>query len=58
DDRVSDKKEPIMVQEAFPYVIVVQGPPKVRKSLLIKLLLEHYTNEKHVCIQGPITIAS
>ncbi|KAI3844795.1 hypothetical protein MKX03_024337, partial [Papaver bracteatum] len=58
DDRVCDKKEPSMVQEAAPYVIVVQGPPKVGKSLLIKLLLEHYTNEKHVCIQGPITIAS
>ncbi|KAI3906426.1 hypothetical protein MKW92_040531 [Papaver armeniacum] len=58
DKEYSDKKEPSMVQEAAPYVIVVQGPPKVGKSLLIKLLLEHYTNEKHVCIQGPITIAS
>ncbi|RZC81702.1 hypothetical protein C5167_044273 [Papaver somniferum] len=31
--------------ERPPYVIVVHGPPKVGKSLLISSLIEHYTEE-------------
>ncbi|MCL7028002.1 hypothetical protein MKW94_000541 [Papaver nudicaule] len=54
----ADKKEPSMVEEAAaaPYVIVVHGPPKVGKSLLIKSLIEHFTEKNHARIQAPITI--
>ncbi|KAI3886656.1 hypothetical protein MKX03_034750, partial [Papaver bracteatum] len=40
-----------------PYIVLVQGPPNVGKSLLIKSLVKHYT-EQHMIddIQGPITI--
>ncbi|KAI3854944.1 hypothetical protein MKX03_009102 [Papaver bracteatum] len=40
-----------------PYVVLVQGPPNVGKSLLIKSLVKHFTME-HIMndIQGPITI--
>ncbi|KAI3895552.1 hypothetical protein MKX03_025826 [Papaver bracteatum] len=51
----ADKKEPSMVEEA-PYVIVVHGPPKVGKSLLIKSLIKHYTKQNLDNIQGPITV--
>ncbi|KAI3895553.1 hypothetical protein MKX03_025827 [Papaver bracteatum] len=51
----ADKKEPSMVEEA-PYVIVVHGPPKVGKSLLIKSLINHYTKQNLDNIQGPITV--
>ncbi|KAL6194280.1 hypothetical protein ACLB2K_035364 [Fragaria x ananassa] len=43
-----------------PFVVLVHGPPKVGKSLLIKCLVKHYT--KHdlpsASVQGPITIVS
>ncbi|XP_026430458.1 ribosome biogenesis protein BMS1 homolog [Papaver somniferum] len=40
-----------------PYIVLVQGPPNVGKSLMIKSLIKHYT-EQHMIddIQGPITI--
>ncbi|KAI3917941.1 hypothetical protein MKW98_000175, partial [Papaver atlanticum] len=41
------KKEPSMVDEAAPYVIVVHGPPKVGKSLLIDSLIKYYTSSNH-----------
>ncbi|MCL7029351.1 hypothetical protein MKW94_001903 [Papaver nudicaule] len=44
--------------EQAPYVIVVHGPPKVGKSLLIKSLIKHYTEQNLVHVQGPITIVS
>ncbi|KAI3913251.1 hypothetical protein MKW92_046680 [Papaver armeniacum] len=51
----ADKKEPSSVEEA-PYVIVVHGPPKVGKSLLIKSLIKQYTDQNLDKIQGPITV--
>ncbi|KAI3934412.1 hypothetical protein MKW92_027506 [Papaver armeniacum] len=40
-----------------PFLILVQGPPKVGKSLLIKSLVNHFTMEEHRNdIQGPVTI--
>ncbi|TXG72756.1 hypothetical protein EZV62_001335 [Acer yangbiense] len=44
--------------EAPPYVIVVQGPPQVGKSLLIKSLVKHYTKHNVPEVRGPITIVS
>lgn len=44
--------------EPAPYVIVVQGPPKVGKSLLIKSLVKHYTKQNLPEVRGPITIVS
>lgn len=41
-----------------PYVVVVQGPPKVGKSLLIKCLVKHYTKHNLPDVRGPITIVS
>ncbi|KAI3843938.1 hypothetical protein MKW92_041010 [Papaver armeniacum] len=40
-----------------PFLILVQGPPKVGKSLLIKSLVNHFTMEEDGNdIQGPVTI--
>ncbi|KAH0728391.1 hypothetical protein KY284_004256 [Solanum tuberosum] len=44
--------------EPAPYVIVVQGPPKVGKSLLIKSLVKHYTKQNLPEVRGPIIIVS
>lgn len=44
--------------EPAPYVIVVQGPPQVGKSLLIKSLVKHYTKHNLPDVRGPITIVS
>ncbi|WMV11771.1 hypothetical protein MTR67_005156 [Solanum verrucosum] len=44
--------------EPAPYAIVVQGPPKVGKSLLIKSLVKHYTKQNLPEVRGPITIVS
>uniref|UniRef100_A0A1D1YB91 Ribosome biogenesis protein BMS1 n=1 Tax=Anthurium amnicola TaxID=1678845 RepID=A0A1D1YB91_9ARAE len=41
-----------------PYVIVVHGPPKVGKSLLIKSLVKHYTKHNLPDVRGPITVVS
>ncbi|XP_026430720.1 ribosome biogenesis protein BMS1 homolog isoform X1 [Papaver somniferum] len=46
-------------EPAPPYIVVVQGPPNVGKSLLIKSLVNYFTNvEEHNMddIRGPITI--
>ncbi|KAI3834763.1 hypothetical protein MKW92_029559 [Papaver armeniacum] len=51
----ADKRDPSAVDEA-PYVIVVHGPPKVGKSLLIKSLIKHYTDQSLENIQGPIMV--
>ncbi|KAI3895555.1 hypothetical protein MKX03_025829, partial [Papaver bracteatum] len=51
----ADNKDPSAVEEA-PYVIVVHGPPKVGKSLLIKSLVKHYTKQNRDNIHGPITV--
>ncbi|OVA17009.1 Elongation factor [Macleaya cordata] len=44
--------------EPAPFVIVVHGPPKVGKSLLIKSLVKHYTKHNLTEVRGPITIVS
>ncbi|KAK7264372.1 hypothetical protein RJT34_31980 [Clitoria ternatea] len=44
--------------EPAPYVIVVQGPPQVGKSLLIKSLVKHFTKHNLPDVRGPITIVS
>ncbi|XP_061353794.1 uncharacterized protein LOC133298512 isoform X2 [Gastrolobium bilobum] len=44
--------------EPAPYVVVVQGPPQVGKSLLIKSLINHYTKHNLPDVRGPITIVS
>ncbi|KAK9273456.1 hypothetical protein L1049_018266 [Liquidambar formosana] len=44
--------------EPAPYVVVVHGPPKVGKSLLIKSLVKHYTKHNLPEVRGPITIVS
>lgn len=44
--------------EPPPYVVVVHGPPKVGKSLLIKSLVKHYTKHNLPEVRGPITIVS
>ncbi|KAH9611759.1 hypothetical protein KSS87_009023 [Heliosperma pusillum] len=41
-----------------PFVIVVHGPPKVGKSLLIKCLVKHYTKHNLPDVRGPVTIVS
>ncbi|TYI07561.1 hypothetical protein ES332_A10G236100v1 [Gossypium tomentosum] len=44
--------------ELPPFVVVVQGPPQVGKSLLIKTLVKHYTKHNLPDVRGPITIVS
>ncbi|KAK9132178.1 hypothetical protein Scep_011706 [Stephania cephalantha] len=44
--------------EPAPYVVLVQGPSKVGKSLLIKSLVKHYTKQNLPVVRGPITIVS
>ncbi|CAK9156227.1 unnamed protein product [Ilex paraguariensis] len=46
------------IGEPAPYVVLVQGPPKVGKSLLIKSLVKHYTKHNLPEVRGPITIVS
>ncbi|XP_006651345.1 ribosome biogenesis protein bms1 [Oryza brachyantha] len=52
---------PIMdrsIGEPPPFVVVVQGPPQVGKSLLIKCLVKHYTKQNLSEVCGPITVVS
>ncbi|KAL6533954.1 Glycoside hydrolase 2 (Mannanase, beta-galactosidase) [Orobanche hederae] len=44
--------------EPAPFVVVVQGPPQVGKSLLIKSLVKHYTKQNLPEVRGPVTIVS
>ncbi|KAK6233782.1 hypothetical protein QUC31_006188 [Theobroma cacao] len=44
--------------EPPPFVVVVQGPPQVGKSLVIKSLVKHYTKHNLPEVRGPITIVS
>ena len=39
-------------------VVLVQGPPGVGKSLLIKALIQHYTRHSLPNPQGPITLVA
>ncbi|GJN02820.1 hypothetical protein PR202_ga20206 [Eleusine coracana subsp. coracana] len=52
---------PIMdrsIGEPPPFVVVVQGPPQVGKSLLIKCLVKRYTKQNLSEVCGPITVVS
>ncbi|CAA0172743.1 unnamed protein product [Arabidopsis thaliana] len=42
--------------EAPPFVVVVQGPPGVGKSLVIKSLVKEFTKQNVPEVRGPITI--
>ncbi|KAI3893124.1 hypothetical protein MKW92_027654 [Papaver armeniacum] len=44
NNQKNNPNEESIIQPA-PYVIVVHGPPKVGKTLLIKSLLKHYSNQ-------------
>ncbi|MCL7048306.1 hypothetical protein MKW94_009594 [Papaver nudicaule] len=44
--------------EPVPYVVLVQGPPNVGKSLLIKSLVKVFTKRYLNNIRGPITVVS
>ncbi|KAJ3682923.1 hypothetical protein LUZ60_013150 [Juncus effusus] len=46
------------IGEPPPFVVVVQGPPQVGKSLLIKCLVKHYTKHNLHEVRGPITVVS
>uniref|UniRef100_K4A518 Bms1-type G domain-containing protein n=1 Tax=Setaria italica TaxID=4555 RepID=K4A518_SETIT len=46
------------IGEPPPFVVVVQGPPQVGKSLLIKCLVKHYTKQNLSEVHGPITVVS
>ncbi|OII71356.1 hypothetical protein cand_025150 [Cryptosporidium andersoni] len=41
-----------------PYVVIVQGPPGVGKSTLIRSLVKHYTKYNLNIVEGPITLVS
>ncbi|KFK23541.1 hypothetical protein AALP_AAs66918U000300 [Arabis alpina] len=45
-------------QSPPPYIVVVQGPPGVGKSLVIKSLVKHVTHESLPEVKGPITIVT
>ncbi|KAI3908837.1 hypothetical protein MKW98_029387, partial [Papaver atlanticum] len=57
DESTDDETEDPIIQPA-PYIIVVHGPPKVGKSLLIKSLVKYYTKHDVADIAGPITIVA
>ncbi|KAJ7542996.1 hypothetical protein O6H91_09G021300 [Diphasiastrum complanatum] len=44
--------------EPPPFVVVVQGPPQVGKTLLIQSLVKHYTKHNLSDVRGPITVVS
>ncbi|RZC62467.1 hypothetical protein C5167_024239 [Papaver somniferum] len=45
-----------MEEEPAPLIILVQGPPKVGKSLLIKSLIKYLTDQHLTDDQGPFAI--
>ncbi|XP_026389443.1 ribosome biogenesis protein BMS1 homolog isoform X2 [Papaver somniferum] len=45
-------------EEPVPYVVLVQGPPKVGKSMLIKSLAKFFTMHHLDNVRGPITVVS
>ncbi|KAI3914178.1 hypothetical protein MKW92_040513 [Papaver armeniacum] len=47
---------PTIEEEPAPYIIVVQGPPNVGKTTLIKSLVKYYTKQHLNDVQGPVTV--
>ena len=43
-------------EEPPPFVVVVQGPPSVGKTTLVRSLIRHYTKQTVNEIKGPITL--
>ncbi|KAF5838557.1 BMS1-like protein [Dunaliella salina] len=41
-----------------PMVVLVQGPPGVGKSTLIKCMVKHYTKQNLAEVKGPITVVA
>ncbi|KAI3836184.1 hypothetical protein MKX03_028163, partial [Papaver bracteatum] len=60
DQKKEEQQHKIDLEEdkAVPYVIVVQGPPKVGKSLLIKSLVNFFAKECPDDARGLITLVS
>lgn len=46
------------VEEPPPFTILVQGPPGVGKTTLIKCLIKHYTRQDVREIKGPVTVVA
>lgn len=46
------------VEEPPPFIVLVQGPPGVGKTTLIKNLVKHYTRQNIGDIKGPVTLIS
>lgn len=47
-----------MSEEPPPFVILVQGPPGVGKTTLIKGLVKHYTRQDIREAKGPVTLVA
>ncbi|CAL8465158.1 g4693 [Coccomyxa elongata] len=45
-------------EEPPPFVVLVQGPPQVGKSLVIRSLIKHFTRQSLSAVKGPITLVS
>ncbi|GIL90192.1 hypothetical protein Vretimale_16386 [Volvox reticuliferus] len=45
-------------EEPPPFVVLVQGPPGVGKSTLIRCLVKHYTRQNLAEVRGPITVVA
>ncbi|KXZ47518.1 hypothetical protein GPECTOR_34g677 [Gonium pectorale] len=45
-------------EEPPPFVVLVQGPPGVGKSTLIRCLVKHYTRQNLADVRGPITVVA
>jgi len=43
---------------APPFIVVVQGPPGVGKSTLVKSLVRHYCKQRLIQMRGPVTVVS
>ncbi|KAI3852746.1 hypothetical protein MKW92_051150 [Papaver armeniacum] len=60
DDDISYKDDNIHhpIIDQAPYIILIQGPPSVGKSLLVKSLVKYFTKTHATDVLGPITVAS